>query len=513
MKKTSPVVLAILDGWGIGKPGPANAISLAHTPNMTSWSKKYPNSQLIAYGPEVGLSGTTTGNSEVGHINIGAGYVVLQDEVKINQAISNQTFFENTTLLQACNHVKSNQSSLHLIALVGPGQVHSNIDHLWATLKLARQQKITSVFVHVISDGRDASPSWMGKNAEAVQHKIMSLGGQVVSLCGRYFALDRDGRWDRIEKMYRLLLERKGVKSADLTTAVQRNYQQQKTDEFIEPTIIGNGQPIQDNDAVIFLNFRSDRARQLTSAIVCPDFSHFARPNWSASVAFYTMTEYQADLPVAGIAFPPSYIKQPLAKVLSEAGLNQLHIAESEKYAHVTYFLNGGQEVPFVNEDRVLIDSPKVATYDLKPEMSAKKVADGVVQAIKDNKHQFIVVNFANPDMVAHTGNLAATIKAVETVDSCLGEIQHHLEKQNGTLFVTADHGNAEVLIDKSGEMDTQHNSGVVPFIVVGKELPGEIKNGALASVAPTILEFMGIPIPSEMTAPSLWAKHSIRST
>ena len=512
MPAKKPIVLAILDGWGLGKPSPQNAISLAHIPHMTKWMREYPSTQLTAYGAAVGLTGTTTGNSEVGHLNLGAGYVVMQDEVRINQAIEDGSFFDNEVLVNACNTVNTAQSNLHILGLVSSGQVHASLEHIWALLTLAKEQNVSNIFVHIFSDGRDASPTWLGKNAEAVSRKVTSYGATVASVCGRYYAMDRDQRWDRTEQAYNLLTERKGVKAADLAAAVKRNYDQDRTDEFIEPMVIGNGQAIADGDVVIFANFRSDRARQLTASFVDPAFTGFDRSARFEHLSFYTMTEYQPDLAVSGVVFGPSYIKQPLAKVLAETGLKQLHAAESEKYAHVTYFFNGGQEAPFKNEQRIVVSSPKVATYDLQPAMSALELTDQVIKALQSQEFDVVIMNYANADMVAHTGNLQATVEAVEVVDTCLGKLVDTLAPLEGVLMITADHGNAEVLLDKNGEMDTQHNSGVVPLIAVGPNLPGKLKPGVLANVSPTLLELLAITPPRDMTAESLWVKEQNKS-
>ncbi len=502
-----PIVLAILDGWGLGKPGPRNAISLAHTPHITQWMREYPSTTLTAYGSAVGLSGTTTGNSEVGHLNLGAGFVVPQDEVRINQAIQNRTFFENEVLLQACHTANERQANLHILGLVSSGQVHASLEHIWALFELAKEQSVTNLYLHIFSDGRDSSPNWLGKNSQAIIAKAATYKTTIASVCGRYYAMDRDKRWDRTEQAYRLLTERKGAKAADLTSAVQRSYAQGKTDEFIEPTVIGNGQAITNNDVVIFANFRADRARQITESFIDPKFGGFKQVVPPNRLDFYTMTEYQQDLPVSGVVFGSSYIKHPLAQVLSKAGLNQLHAAESEKYAHVTYFFNGGQEAPFKNEQRILVDSPKVATYDLQPEMSAPELTDQVIAAIQTNQFDVVILNYANADMVAHTGNLQATIEAVQAVDTCLGRLANTIKEQAGVLMITADHGNAEVLVTEAGEVDTQHNSGVVPFIVVGDLLPGKLKPGVLANVSPTLLELLHSTPPEDMTAESLWIK------
>lgn len=503
MKPLRPLVLAILDGWGLGKPSPVNAIYQASTPNMDFWQSHFPHTRLVAYGEKVGLSGSTTGNSEVGHINIGAGYPVPQSEVQINTAIQNGSFDQNPALLDAMQNVIGDDSSLHVVSLVGPGLVHSSIEHLWALLRLTKSQKVDKVYVHLVSDGRDASPSWLGKNAETIQAKIESFDAQVASVCGRYYAMDRDGRWDRVELAYRLLTEKKGQRFASLDTAMSHYYGHDISDEFVPPTVIANGRTLTPQDSVIFLNYRPDRARQLSQALCLNDFPHFARQHEQYSL--YTLTSYQDALPVKGVVFPPHRVEMPLARVISEAGLRQLHAAESEKYAHVTYFLNGGREEAFAMEDRLLVDSPKVATYDLQPAMSAMELTDKVIQTINNREHDVVIINYANADMVAHTGNLPATISAIEVVDTCLGDLYAAIEAQGGILAITADHGNAEVLVAADGEMDTQHNSGYVPFMIISQELKGKLEEGSLANVAPTLLSLLNLKKPETMTAESLW--------
>jgi 2,3-bisphosphoglycerate-independent phosphoglycerate mutase len=501
------VVLAILDGWGLAKPGPGNAISLAAIPNLHAWQKSYPTTHLEASGLAVGLPAGIVGNSEVGHLNLGAGYAVTQDEVRINQAIKDGSFFTNPALLGACQRARQQQRSIHILLLAGPGQVHSNLEHLWAVLQLIKQQHIESVYVHLFSDGRDASPTWMAKNAVALQQKIQQLGGQVASLIGRYYAMDRDQRWDRIEKAYRLLTERKGGRAVDLLSAVTNSYAKDQTDEFIEPTVIGNGHSLEAGDEVLFLNFRTDRPRQLSQALVSPDFNEFSRSLDPADLHLTTMTEYEPSIPVAGVVFGPNKVELPLARVLSDAGLRQLHAAETEKYAHVTYFFNGGQEQPFANEERLLVPSPKVATYDLQPAMSAESLTDQVSQKIQQKACDVVIMNYANADMVGHTGDLEATITAVETVDHCLGKLWQTVAEQDGVLLITADHGNAEVVAHPDGSVDTEHNSSPVPFIAIGDRLPGTLEPGNLSNVAATLLQLLDIRPPVAMTSPSLWRK------
>lgn len=500
-----PVVLAILDGWGISPPDQGNAIAMAETPWMDRWQSEYPHSQLVAYGESVGLLPGTTGNSEVGHINLGAGYVVEQDEVRINRAINDKTFFANYSLIHAFQQAKKPKSALHLIGLVGPGEVHSRLDHLWALLDMAKQQHIDQVYVHLFSDGRDAPPKWMGKNSEAVQKQIEQRGGIVASLCGRYWAMDRNNQWDRTALAYHMLVDKKGKRAATLAGAVKLAYDRDETDEFIEPTIIANGKAITDGDCVIFFNFRTDRPRQLTEAFVQPDFKKFKRTAFLSGLSFFTMTEYQKGLPVTGVIFPPAYVKHPLAEVVSRAGLRQLHISETEKYAHVTFFINGGREEPFSGEDRVLIPSPKVATYDLEPAMSSGPLTEAVVKAIESDQYSLIIMNYPNADMVGHSGNLPATIKAVEAIDECLGILAEAILAKDGVLMITADHGNAEAMLTIDHQANTQHHSAKVPLLAIGHNLPGRLKEGRLSNVAPTILHLMGLTVPEQMTSDSLW--------
>lgn len=501
------IVLAILDGWGLAQPGPGNAISLAETPNMHEWLKHFPNSRLQASSLDVGLPDGVVGNSEVGHLNLGAGYPVLQDEVRINKAMDDGSFAHNPAFTEACQRAKANSTNLHILTLAGPGRVHSSIEHLWSTLDMARAHGLSTAYVHLFSDGRDASPTWLAKNGQSLQQKIADMGGQVASLTGRYFAMDRDQRWDRTEKAYRALVERIGNHSTDIASAAANSYALDKTDEFIEPTIIANGKAIEAGDEILFLNFRTDRPRQLSQALVDPEFSQFNRALDSTAIKLTTMTEYEPSIPVAGVAFAPEIVTEPLAKVLSEAGLTQLHAAETEKYAHVTYFFNGGQEAPFAGEERLLVSSPKVATYDLEPTMSAENLTDQVIAKIESKAFDIVIMNYANADMVGHTGDLQATITAVETIDRCIGRLWQTIASQQGVLFITADHGNAEVVSHPDHSMDTEHNSSPVPFVAVGEDLPGRLADGCLSQVAPTLLSLLDITPPVSMTAESLWSE------
>jgi 2,3-bisphosphoglycerate-independent phosphoglycerate mutase len=499
------VVLVVLDGWGLGRPGPANALSMADLPNMTGWMKRYPHTRLVAQGESVGLPSGITGNSEVGHMNLGAGYVFSQDVVRIHQSIADKTFFSNTALVEACTHARNTNRNLHLMTMIGPSQVHSAIEHLWAMLALAQEQKVTPTYVHLFSDGRDSSPTWLAKNAAAIEKKVSVLGGKVVSVTGRYYGMDRDQRWDRTERAYELLTARKGVPATSLELAARNSYAKEVTDEFIEPTVIANGKAIELGDSVVFLNFRTDRTRQLTAALNDPAFLGFTRVTPVSKLHFVTMTEYSKDLPVSGVAFGPLAVEMPLARVISEAGMTQLHASETEKVAHVTYFFNGGHEGPFVGEDDLHIPSPNVATYDLQPGMSAPALTDAVIAQIRLHSYDFMLLNYANADMVAHTGVIPATIEAVEVVDAQLGRLWKAIEQAGGVMVITADHGNAEVLRKPDGSVDTEHNPSDVPLLVVGTHLPGTLAAGALSNVSPTILPLLDLPQPPQMTATSLW--------
>ena len=523
--RIKPVVLVVLDGWGVAPPSQGNAISLAKKPIFDKLLISYPVMTLQAAGEAVGLSWGEMGNSEVGHLNLGAGKIVYQNLPRINRAIVSGDFFKNPILLAAIQHVKRYNSNLHLIGLISNGNVHGSLDHLYATLEMAKREGLSNVYIHAILDGRDTPyNSGLGFMTE-VREKIKTIGiGEIVSLSGRFYAMDRDGHWERTEKAYLAMTE--GLVSNyadDPILAIKESYQKKIFDEEFLPTVIvkhlknhDSLKPcpkvkISDDDAVIFLNFRADRARQLTKAFVLPGFENFKRPRLLQNLFFVTMVEYEIGLPVQ-IAFPPEKIEYPLARVISEADLTQLHIAETEKYAHVTFFFNGGREEPFKGEDRILIPSPRVSSYDQAPAMSAPLVAQKVIEAVRDGKYDFIVVNFANPDMVGHTGNLNASIQAIEIIDHLLGEIILAVLEVNGVALITADHGNIEELINlRTGEIDKEHSTASVPLIIVGKDY--ELKEplttvpdlstltpaGVLADVAPTILKIMNLPIPKEM--------------
>ena len=542
-----PVVLIILDGWGVAPAGPGNAISLSRTPNIDRFEALYPHGQLEASGGAVGLPKGAEGNSEVGHLNLGAGKIVYQDLPRINMAIADGSFLQNSAFLRACNHVRENKSVLHLMGLVSSGGVHSHQDHLYALLWFCKQQGFSGdqVKIHVFTDGRDTSPNASSKEIPQLEQEIANIGvGVIATVSGRYYAMDRDNRWDRIQKAYDVLADATGEIAGSAIEAIERSYKQGRTDEFIIPTVIcdKNGLPkgkISDNDAVIFFNFRPDRARQLTQAFTIVNFktvlvtrsetdpNHreiysilekekkveiptFNRKTFVKNLFFVSMTEYQSDLLVTAIAFLPFDIPLPLARVLSEQGLHQFHISETEKYAHVTYFFNGRRETPFPGEDRLLVPSPKVATYDLQPEMNSSKVTDMLLSRLAIGIYDFAVVNYPNLDMIGHTGILTAAIKAVETVDYHLGKVVNHIHQLGGACIITADHGNVEELITPgTGDPHTEHTSNPVPVIITSPDQDSQISNqvirqGILADVAPTILELMGVQKPSEMTGRNL---------
>lgn len=508
-----PLVLVILDGWGISASGVGNAISLAKKPFFDSVSVGFPHTQLIASGESVGLPKGEAGNSEVGHLNIGAGKIVYQDEPRIDSAIADGSFLHSQVFTTAFQTVNQNKSSLHIMGLVGTGKVHASVEHMYALLWAAKENNVQNVFLHLFTDGRDSSPTAGLQLVSDIQNKIAAIGvGRIATVMGRYWAMDRDKHWERTEKAYRALVYGEGNRAKDARAAIENSYFKKITDEFIEPTIIPvDAQTlatVKEGDSVIFFNFRPDRARQLTHTFVLPNFTDFNRGDFLKNLNFVTMTEYEKGLPVE-VAFPHQEITQPLSKVISDHLIKQLHIGESEKYAHVTYFFNGGREDAFPQEDRVHIPSPKVATYDLKPEMSAVEVTDYVVAKLKSSLYEFYVVNFANADMVGHSGSIAATTRAVETIDQCLKIIADEVLSKNGAMVITADHGKAEQMIDPiTASVNTEHTSSPVPFIVIANELKGssnsQLQSGILADVAPTILALMGITKPGTMVGQDL---------
>ena len=517
------MVLVILDGWGVAPPSRGNGISLAQTPVFDSLVQSYPTLTLQASGEAVGLSWGEMGNSEVGHMNLGGGKVIFQELPRITRSISDSSFFSNQAFNQAIEHVKKHDSQLHLMGLVSNGGIHSFDEHLYALLELAKQKGVKKVFVHAFLDGRD-TPRNSGLTfiQKLQQHLDEIKNGRIASICGRYYAMDRDNRWDRVQKAYQAIAEGSAEsKSADPLKAVNESYQKQIYDEEFLPCVITeNGQSltkINDQDAVIYFNFRSDRARQLTKAIILPGFAKFNRPRRLNNLFFVTMTEYEKDLPVI-IAFVKETIENPLAKVLADNKKTQFHIAETEKYAHVTFFFNCGKEEAFPGETRSLVPSPSVASYDQKPEMSAFEVRDKLVAAIKSGEYDFLVVNFANSDMVGHSGNLEAVIKAVQVVDSCLGQVVKAIIAKSGQAIITADHGNAEELLKlQTGEINKEHTTNPVPCIVIDKKISRKFSVsqvddlssltsvGVLSDVAPTICAMMGIDKHKDMTGRNLF--------
>src|SRR3989344_211539 len=517
------VVLAVLDGWGVAPDAQGNAIARAKTPNYDKFIGEYPTVTLAASGIEVGLQFGEMGNSEVGHLNIGAGRVYYQTLPRINKSIGDETFFTNEVILQAKEQVKKNKSKLHIIGLISPGNVHASSAHCYALLELARKQKIKNVFVHVILDGRDSLFNGGADYVKQLQVKMKELKvGEVASISGRYYALDRDNRWERIEKAYRVMTEGKGEMFSDPQEAIAASYKQEIYDEEFVPAVIGKGSKpkalVESGDAVIFFNFRPDRARELTQAFVLPSFAKFERA-YIKDLYFVTMTEYEREIPVS-VAYPPVVVHKCLAEVVSAAGLKQFHVAETEKYAHITFFLNGTVEAAFPGEERKIIPSPKVSSYDKEPEMSAAQITKEAVRAIEADKYDAIFCNFANADMVGHTSDFEATKQGIETIDKALGAIAEHTLAKDGVFFITADHGNAEEMINlQTGEISKEHSTNPVPFIIIAKKYRGQaglggdapggdlsLVNpvGVLADVAPTILAAMELEQPEEMTGRSL---------
>lgn len=506
-----PVMLMILDGFGIGPDGPGNAVRLAKKPNFDRLISTWPATRLKASGLSVGLPEGQMGNSEVGHLNIGSGRIVYQELTRISKDIDDGGFYKNEAILGAVTNAKERKSAIHLMGLVSDGGVHSHNTHLYALLRLMKNEGIDRVYIHSILDGRDVPPTIGARHIGELQEKIKNIGvGSIATVSGRYYTMDRDKRWERTELAYEAIVSGKGLSAADPVKAVEASYEAGKTDEFIMPTVIlKDTKPvatIEDGDSVIYFNFRPDRARQMTRAIMDKNFTGFERDK-IVDVHFVTMTEYDKTIENVHVAYRNDGLENTLGEYIAHKGMSQLRIAETEKYAHVTFFFNGGREIPFENEDRALIPSPKVATYDLKPEMSAYEVKDEVLERIRSRKYDLIILNFANPDMVGHTGVVEAAVKAVETVDICLGEIVEQMLKYDGRVIITSDHGNAEMMIDTdNGGAFTAHTTNEVPLILVG-EKDVELRTGILADLAPTILELLGLDKPVEMTGESLIIK------
>ena len=503
MKK--PLTLIIMDGFGINPDSYGNAIKAAKTPNLTRLFGENPTTKIGASGMDVGLPDGQMGNSEVGHTNMGAGRIVYQELTRITKAFADGDAAQNEALVSAMDAAKKPGASLHLIGLLSDGGVHSHIGHLFGLLDMAKNSGVQNVYVHAFMDGRDVPPT-SGKDFVAeLQDKLTALSvGRIATVAGRYYAMDRDNRWERVEKAYAAMVYGEGVQNADPVAAVEASYAADVTDEFIVPVVCaGTDGTIKENDAVVFFNFRPDRAREITRTLVDPDFAGFTRKNGFFPLTYVCMTQYDATMPNVQVAFKPQVLTNTLGEYLSKNGLTQLRIAETEKYAHVTFFFNGGVEKEYPGEDRALIHSPKVATYDLQPEMSAYQVCDEVVSRIKSGKYDVIILNYANCDMVGHTGVFEAAVKAVEAVDECVGRTVEATLAMGGTAFITADHGNADKMLEPDGSPFTAHTTNLVPFCVVGT--PCKLRTGGcLADIAPTMLQVLGLPQPVEMTGKSL---------
>lgn len=526
MKKTT--MLMILDGFGKSPGTYGNAVVQAHKPNLDALFSEYPNTSIGASGRSVGLPDGQMGNSEVGHLNIGAGRIVYQELTKITKEIEEGSFFDNEALNNAMDHVSKRNSALHLMGLLSDGGVHSHITHLFALLDLAKKKGLNNVFVHALLDGRDVPPRSAQTYIEQLENYMKKIGlGKIASISGRYYTMDRDNRWEREEPAYDAMTLGQGFTAPSASEALAAAYARDENDEFVKPTVVGTpavstGSPgsaggtgsteggfvptavVDDGDALIFFNFRPDRARQITRAFADDTFNGFTRKKRPADLCFVCLTQYDAEMPDVLVAFPPQSLKNTLGEYLSSLDLKQLRIAETEKYAHVTFFFNGGVETPNNGEDRILIPSPKVSTYDLQPEMSAYEVTDRVVEQIEKETYDVIVLNFANCDMVGHTGIMEAAIKAVEAVDSCVGRIVAALKKTGGQLLLTADHGNADRMLDDDGNVITAHSLNPVPLLIMTDHPVTLAKDGVLADLAPTLLALMGLQKPEEMTGRSL---------
>ena len=500
MNKT-PTVLVIMDGFGMGNPGAGNAVFLANTPVLDRLFAENAHTTLSASGLDVGLPDGQMGNSEVGHTNIGGGRVVFQDLPRISRAIDSGEFFKNPAYNKAMDDCLQKGSSLHLYGLLSDGGVHSTVEHLWALLKMAKDKGLEKVYIHAFLDGRDVSPT-SGKDfvAQCVE-KCAEIGvGKIATVMGRYYAMDRDKRWERLQMAYDAMVYGEGVQNSDPVDAVARSYENGVTDEFVEPVVCDSQGTISNNDSIIFFNYRPDRAREITRAIVDPEFDGFPREFFPTT--YVCNTEYDASMPNVLVAWPRVAVKNGLGEYLSSLGMTQLRIAETEKYAHVTFFFNGGVETQYPGEDRVLVASPKVATYDLQPEMSACEVCDKCVERVRSGAYDVVILNFANCDMVGHTGVLEAAVKAVETVDACVGRVVDAALEMGGIAMITADHGNAEQMVQPDGSPMTAHTTNRVPFILCGAGT--ELREGRLADIAPTILDVMGLACPPEMDGKTL---------
>ena len=500
-----PVMLMILDGFGIAPNGDGNAVAIANKPNYDKLVANYPYSELQASGMLVGLPDGQMGNSEVGHLNIGAGRIIYQELTRITKEISEGGLFKNKALLKATQNAKENNSALHLIGLLSDGGVHSHIEHLKGLLELAKREEVKKVYVHCFMDGRDVAPGSGKDFVMQLEAYMKEIGlGEIATISGRYYAMDRDNRWERVQLAYDAMVNGKGEVAETAVECMEKSYHDNKTDEFVLPCVINKDGMINNNDSVIFFNFRPDRAREITRAINDKEFAGFQRE--TLNLTFVTMTQYDKTLEGVEVAYRAEGISNTLGEYVASKGLNQLRIAETEKYAHVTFFFNGGVEKENEGEDRALIASPKVATYDLKPEMSANEVTEELINRLDSGKYDMVILNYANPDMVGHTGVVEAAVKAIETVDTCLGKVVDKVLELDGSVFITADHGNAETMIDYSnGKPFTAHTTQPVPFVWVSNHSEGKtLKAGKLADIAPTMLTEMGLEVPAEMTGVSL---------
>ena len=487
----------MLDGWGIAPDSPTNAVTRADTPRLRALAESFPHATLRASGRDVGLPQGVMGNSEVGHLTMGAGYIQYQELVRINDSIEKGTFFANSALRAACAAARD-RGTLHLMGLISTGGVHADMKHLAALVELAKRERVKSVVVHAFLDGRDMPP-------RSALELIAHVPARIATVHGRYYAMDRDKRWDRVERSYRAIVDAEGPGVATAEEAIRSCYADPDCrDELLEPHVVGDGAPVKDGDGVVFFNFRPDRARELTWALLKPAFDGFGRARVPRDLTFVTMTDYKVDLANVLVAFPSQDVI-PMAQILADAGLRQFHAAETEKYAHVTYFFNGGREQPFAGEDRELVPSAKVATYDLKPEMSAAGVAAALVKAVRGGTYDFAIVNLANPDMVGHTGDFKATLRAMEATDAAVGEIIDTTLAVGGCVLLTADHGNAEEMAFPNGEPNTQHSTNPVPVIFIAKDADRfTVRDGGLVDVAPTLLSLLGLPVPERMTGRTL---------
>lgn len=504
--RKKPVMLMILDGWGIAPPSSTNAVTRARTPHLDYYFNRYPHSQLRCSGEAVGLPEGQMGNSEVGHLSIGSGRIIYQSLTRISRAVKDGSLEKNPVLVKAMEEARDGGKKLHLLGLLSDGGVHSHIDHLLGLLAMAQKMGVEKVCVHAFLDGRDTPPQSASPFLEQVEKACRELGvGQIATVSGRYYAMDRDKRWERIRKVYDCMTGGEALEAPSAAEGLAAAYGAGQTDEFVVPfRVAGVDGKVEKGDSLIFFNFRPDRARELTHVFTDPEFAGFPRKETALPVHFVSMTEYEKGLQ-AEVAFPPEAIKDTLAEVVSRAGLHQLHIAETEKYAHVTFFFNGGREQTFPNEDRILVPSPKVATYDLQPEMSAYLVTEKLQEALAKDLYDLVILNFANPDMVGHTGSLEAAVKALEAVDECVGSLAETVLQKGGALCITADHGNLEEMEDPVTHAPmTAHTTNPVPFLVVGAEPGTQVEDGGLSDIAPTLLDLLDLPEPEAMTGHSL---------